>query len=175
MGRLENLLGAQALALTDRMLAAEADTADGISGSERAAVVTLLAHPGRTVSWLGAVLGLTSSGITRLVDRLVVAGWVTRTAGRDARSRELQLTQAGRVCARDVLTARHAALADVVAVLSAPDRVELERLLDQILTGLATTRLPALQVCRLCDRETCVSRGRQCPLEHTVSAGDPDD
>lgn len=158
------------------MLAAEA--VEGPSASERAAVVTLLAHPGRPVSWLGAVLGLTSSGVTRLVDRLVGAGWVTRTSGPDARSRVLQLTQAGRECALDVLRARRAALADAVAGLAAPDRAELERLLDQVVTGLATTRLPALQVCRMCDREAFASGGHRCPLEHTVppeNTGSADD
>lgn len=165
MTRLENLLAAASLALTDRLVT-------GPAGSESAAVVTLLAHPGRSVSWLGAVLGLTSSGITRLVDRLVAAGWVTRTTGSDARSREVLLTPAGRERARAVLGARQNAMAAVLDELSDRDRLELERLLDLMVAGLADTRLPALQVCRLCDRDACASGGLECPLEHTVSADD---
>ena len=61
MARLENLLGAQALALTDRLLAAEGGRSPDDSPSARAALVTLLANPDKPVSWLGAVLGLTSS------------------------------------------------------------------------------------------------------------------
>lgn len=68
MSRLENILGAQSLALADRLLEAETGAA-AMPGSERAALVTLLAHPDQTVRWLGDVLALTSSGGTRLVDR----------------------------------------------------------------------------------------------------------
>lgn len=173
MARLENLLGAQALALSDRLLAADEGSGAVIAASERAALVTLLAHPDRTTSWLGAILGLTSSGITRLVDRVVEAGWVTRTAGADARRRQLRLTRAGRDRARAVLRARQDVLATAVGVLSERDRVELERLLGQVVTGLAATRLPALQVCRLCDRAACASGDQECPLEHTVGTDDP--
>lgn len=172
MARLENLLGAQALALTDRLLAAGSASAGATSATEPAALVTLLAHPGRSVSWLGSVLGLTSSGITRLVDRLVAAGSVTRTSGTDARSRRVQLTRAGRSRARAVLHARRAAIADALSALSERDRSELERLLDLIVGSLAETRLPALQVCRLCDRTACASDGGACPLDHTVTTDD---
>ncbi|MGI8680354.1 MAG: MarR family winged helix-turn-helix transcriptional regulator [Jatrophihabitans sp.] len=175
MARLENLLGAHALALTDRLLAAETGRAASTSASERAALVTLHAHPDHLVSWLGDVLGLTSSGITRLVDRLVAAGWVTRTAGIDARSRRVKLTGAGRNRARAVLNARSKAMADALAGLPERDRRELERLLDLLVGTLAETRLPALRVCRLCDRSACASDGRECPLEHTVPANDADD
>lgn len=173
MARLENLLAAQALALTDRLYAAEGDPVGG-AASERAALVTLLAHPGQPVSSLGAVLGLTSSGITRLVDRLVTAGWVTRTVGTDARSRRLQLTGAGRDRARDVLRMRRTAMSDALAALTDRDRSELERLLEVIVGNLAETRLPAMQVCRLCDRGACASTGRDCPLDHTVAAEQSD-
>lgn len=61
--RLENLLGAQSLALADRLMSGAGESIGaGVSGSEYAALATLLAHPGRTVGWLGEVLGLTSSG-----------------------------------------------------------------------------------------------------------------
>ena len=168
MARLENLLGAQALALTDRLLATESST----SASEQAALVTLLAHPDHSVSWLGGVLSLTSSGVTRLVDRLVAAGWATRTAGIDARSRRVQLTRAGRSRARGVLRARRTAMGNALGAMSERDRRELERLLALMVGSLAETQLPAMQVCRLCDRSACASEGRRCPLEHTVTAED---
>ncbi len=169
MARLRNLLGAQALALSDRLTAAEGGPAAGLSASERAALVTLFAHPDRPVSWLGEVLGLTSSGVTRLVDRLASSGWVTRDVGTDARSRRVRLTRAGRDRARAVLRARDAAMADALAPLSAKDRAELERLLGLVIGGLTADRVPALRVCRLCDRAACASEGRACPLEHTAA------
>ncbi|MBV9819640.1 MAG: winged helix-turn-helix transcriptional regulator [Solirubrobacterales bacterium] len=172
MARLENLLGAQALALSDRLWAARGGGPIVGSASERAALVTLLAHPDRSVSWLGGVLGLTSSGVTRLVERLVAAGWVTRTAGSDARRRQLSLTAAGRDRGQAMLDARRAAMTDALGGLSARDRAELERLLEVIVGRLAETRLPALQVCRLCDRAACGSGGSECPLQHTVASDD---
>jgi DNA-binding MarR family transcriptional regulator len=174
MARLENLLGAQALALSDRLLAATDRPGTGPSASERAALVTLLAHPDHAVSWLGDVLGLTSSGSTRLVDRLVAAGWVVRSAGVDARSRRVTLTRAGRSRARVVLNDRRTAMADALSALSEQDRGELERLLDVLIGNLAETRMPAMQVCRLCDRSACAADERECPLKHTTAAGNAD-
>jgi DNA-binding MarR family transcriptional regulator len=161
MPRLENLLGAQALGLTDRLLGADDG---GPPPSDRAALVTLLAHPDRPVAWLGDVLGLTSSGSTRLVDRLVAAGWAIRTAGADARSRRLRLTDEGHRRASAILQARQSAMGGVLAALSQEDRGELERLLDLVVRGLADTASP-MRVCRLGDRASCTSGGLECPLD----------
>src|SRR3954447_9024625 len=113
MARLENLLGAWSLTVADRMAAAGRQV--GLSASDQAAVVTLLAHPGRTVSWLGEVLALTSSGATRLTDRLVAAGWGGRPPRGDARQRRLRLTASGEAVARRVVGARDAVLTECVA------------------------------------------------------------
>ncbi len=89
-------------------------------------MVTVLAHPGKTTSWLGGVLGLTSSGVTRLVDRLVSSGWVEQTTGKDLRSRELALTTAGTAQAESVLAGRQAALTDGLVALSPSEQATLE-------------------------------------------------
>lgn len=171
MDRLNNLLGAQALALTDRLQGA----GDGLGPpTERAALVTLLAHDRCSVSWLGQVVELTSSGTTRLVSRLSAAGWVTSTPGDDARSRQLSLTATGRRRADRVLAARRDAMADVVAGLTTRDRAQLERLLDLVVGGLADQHPAALRVCRLCDRNACSSGRPGCPLAHTSPKGDAD-
>jgi DNA-binding MarR family transcriptional regulator len=163
MARLENLLGAYALAVADGLVSAA-----GASASEGAALVTLLAHRGQTVGWLGEVLSLTSSGATRLVGRLDAAGWLVRSAGPDARERRLDLTVAGRQRAGEILEARHSALERSLAVLTAPDREHLEGLLGKVLAAVADERLPALRVCRLCDRSACRAAGQACPLQHTA-------
>jgi DNA-binding MarR family transcriptional regulator len=170
--RLENLLGAFALALTDRLLSA--GPASPASVSERAALVTLHTHADRPVSWLGQVLGLTSSGVTRLVDRLVAGGWVTRAPGSDARSRQLTLSAAGQDQARAVLRARAEAVAGAVRGLSEADRAELERLLGLLVRGLAADTSEALRVCRLCDRGACASEGLGCPLADPDGRGGRD-
>jgi DNA-binding MarR family transcriptional regulator len=170
MARLENLLGAYSLTVTDRVLD---DPADGLSASDQASLVTLLAHPDRPVSWLGGVLGLTSSGATRLVDRLVRAGWVTRNESGDSRERLLRLTASGKRRARRALRDRDDVLASSVAGLTDVERADLEKLMERLVTGLATTRLPGLHTCRLCDRDACATGDHTCPLDHTVTRGEP--
>ena len=166
MGRLENLHGALSLTMADRLRGVGAG--QGVSASEQGALVTLLAEPDRPVAWLGDVLGLTSSGVTRLVDRLVARGWVTRSAGSDARQRRLRLTASGTKQVRALNRDRERVLSQALAVLSEAERLDLERVLDTLVGSLATEHLPALQVCRLCDRGACRSAGESCPLGHTV-------
>lgn len=168
MTRLENLLGALSLTIADRLREAGAD--QRMSASEQASLITLLAHPDRRVSWLGDVLGLTSSGVTRLVDRLVDRGWVTRSPGTDARQRRLELTASGAECARTLLHQRDEACGEVLAPLSRADRAALERLLERLVGGLHQDLAPALRTCRLCDVGACNAAGRECPLHHTVAA-----
>lgn len=170
MPRVENLLGALSLTMADRLRSVGAG--HGMSASEQAALVTLLAHPDRPVSWLGDVLGLTSSGVTRLVDRVVERGWVTRSPGSDARQRRLRLTRSGTKRARALLRERDEVLADAMAALSQSQRAQLEALLDRLVGGLTVENVVAMHTCRLCDRSACRSGGQACPLDHTVPAHD---
>lgn len=166
MSRLENLLGAWSLTMTDRMAAV--GRASGLSTTDQGALVTLLAHPDRPVAWLGDVLGLTSSGATRLVDRLVSAGWVGRSPGTDTRQRRIRLTRGGAALARKLVKGRASVLAESLAGLGARDRAALERILDDLLGESTPDALPAMRTCRLCDRTACRSGNQECPLDHTV-------
>lgn len=172
MARLENLVGAFSLSMTDRLVGT---SSAGMSPSEQASLVTLLGHPDRPVSWLGDVLGLTSSGATRLVDRLVDKGWVSRRGSVDSRERRLRLTPAGRRHARAALHHRDDQVGASIATLSGTERAQLERLMERLVGDLTTERLPALQTCRLCDRSACSSERAPCPLDHTVTADEPVD
>jgi len=165
MTRLENLLGVQALALVDRM------AGDDLAPSESAALVTLLAHPGSGVGWLADVLGLTDSGGTRVVERLVAAGLLQRRPGTDARSRVLELTDQGRRRAETALSTRQTELARALEPLSDTERQTLERLLGKVVARLADDRPAALHACRMCDREACAAGAGRCPLAHTVPPG----
>ena len=167
---MENLLGALSLTMSARLRSV--GVGHGMSTSEQAALVTLLTHPDRSVSWLGEVLGLTSSGGTRLVDRLVERGWVTRSPGTDARQRRLRLTASGIKRAQVLLRERDAVLAEAVDSLGEGDRAQLESLLTRVVGTLARDYIPALRTCRLCDRESCHSGDEGCPLGHTVPHDD---
>jgi DNA-binding MarR family transcriptional regulator len=173
MARLENLLGAWSLTVADRIAAASRQA--GLSTSDQAAMVTLLAHPGRTVSWLAEVLALTSSGATRLVDRLVAAGWVARSPGGDARRRQLRLTDSGEAVARSAIRARNEVLAECLAPLDDRGRGQLEHALERMVEA-STRALPAaMRTCRLCDRSACRADGHDCPLDHIKRPEAPDD
>jgi DNA-binding MarR family transcriptional regulator len=169
MERLENLVGAFALTVADRL---EVRRGSGMTPSDQASLVTLLAHPDRSVAWLGGVLGLTSSGATRLVDRLVGSGWVERSAGVDSRERRLRLTPSGREQAELALHERARILGEITGVLTAPERQQFELLLGKVVASSTEKLLPALQTCRLCDRKACTSDSQACPLEHTVDGAD---
>lgn len=170
MPRLENLLGAWSLTVSDRMAAV--GRSSGLSGTDQAALVTLHAHPDRPVSWLGDVLSLTSSGATRLVDRLVSAGWVARSAGDDTRQRNLRLTRSGAALARKLVDAREAVLAECLVGIGGDDRRRLERTLEQLLGASTTSLRQTMRTCRLCDRTACRSNSQECPLDRTREAAD---
>lgn len=159
-----NVLGALALAVADRMQAAAEEVA-GQGASGPAALVALdgLAG-GQSIDSLRSMLGITHSGTVRLVDRLAAAGLVERRVGSDARAVSLHLTPRGRRTARRVLTAREAALEQVLAVLSPFQREQLNPLLSRMLSALAGEREEARRICRLCDGGACRNRHEACPV-----------
>jgi DNA-binding MarR family transcriptional regulator len=128
----------------------------------------LSAHPGGSISDLQSVIGLTQTGTSRLVERLVKTGLVERRAGRDARTQSLWLTVDGEARAELLLQRRREVMEPLLEPLTATERADLERLLGRLVGGLAFDRSTALSVCRMCDRSACRA-GPGCPLEHTTS------
>lgn len=166
--RLANLLGAEAVAVTDAMRTST-ERAAGHLAAAPAALVAIDAHPGESLEVLRTSVGLTPSGAVRLVDRLAADGLVERRSGTDGRSIALHLTVRGSATVRDVARERARALEDALAPLGARERRRLEGLLEKLVARTAADRPDALAVCRLCDREACRS-GAACPLDHTVAS-----
>jgi MarR family transcriptional repressor of emrRAB len=137
--RTANLLGALALEVAHAEQQA-VDAVVGQSGAAAAAIVVIAASPGRTLEHLRGPLGLSQPGATRLVERLVTAGWVERSGPGGRRGFELRLTPAGQRILDAILLARRAALDAVL------ERRDLERL------------------CRLCERRVC----SRCPVGHAL-------
>ena len=121
--RTANLLGAMALVVADRLVAA-AEAAGG-SMTRSAAVVLVDQVPRCSVEWLSRRLDLSHSATVRVVDRLTADGLVQRAAGPDARTVALEATAAGSALAAEVKAARLAVLRDVVRDLSDDRRREL--------------------------------------------------
>jgi DNA-binding MarR family transcriptional regulator len=165
--RLEQLLGVVSLAATDRLRTA-IESELGAGGSAAGALVHLQAWPGCSVNDLADVLGLSQPAAVRLVDRLVGRGLVRREPGPDGRTRSLIPTEEGLRAAEDLLAERAASLGPLLQDLGAEERIQLERLLAQVTSGLAHTRSGALTTCRLCDRGACQGDARRCPLNHTA-------
>src|SRR5439155_4405426 len=133
--RAANLLGALALVLADRT----DDAIGGAAGQSTTAATALSAlyhfldRP--SVDRLRQVLGLTSSGTVRLVDRLVEAGYVRREAGTDGRSTVVVLTAAGRRAARRVAAAGAAGLGQAPAGPPPDERRPPEDITLRVLVG----------------------------------------
>ena len=163
--RAGNILGAAALAVTDRMLA-EARSGSGLNPTAAAALVHLRLRPGENIDFLARVVGLSHPAAVRVVDHLVDQRLVERRASRDARARALRLTPKGRRLATRVLREREQTLADVLRPLSARERETLTRLLEKLLTGVTATRWSARHICRLCDYPLCDQPS--CPVDQAA-------
>jgi DNA-binding MarR family transcriptional regulator len=159
-----NLLGALALVIADRM-ADEMAGAGGRPESAAAALAALLHFLDRpTIDLLRQVLGLTSSGTVRLIDRLESAGQVRRGAGADGRSTAVSLTPAGRATAGRVADARTRVLAGALAGLSGQEREVLRGLVAKMLVGFVRGPGAARWLCRLCDVGLCRGTEGGCPV-----------
>jgi DNA-binding MarR family transcriptional regulator len=168
-----NVLGALSLVLADRMTAAV--TRGGQSPTAAAALSALAQFlGGGTIDRLRRVLGMTSSGTVRLVDKLEADGLVRRGPGSDGRSTSLTLTAAGRRAARRIAAGRAAVLEEALGVLSSADRETFERLTADVLAGVAREKAThpdgSAWICRLCDLPACGRDAGTCPAANAARA-----
>jgi DNA-binding MarR family transcriptional regulator len=164
LDRPANVFGALALIVADQMADAAAAAA-GRSESAPAALAALLHFLDRpSVDRLRQVLGLTSSGTVRLLDRLTEAGYVQRDAGADRRSAAVVLTDAGRSAAEDVCQARAAVLDRALASLSPAERASFDELAGKMLVGMMRGPGAVRWMCRLCDTGVCRGSPGGCPV-----------
>jgi DNA-binding MarR family transcriptional regulator len=163
-----NLLGALSLVIADRMTDAMAE-AGGRPESAAAALSALLHFLDRpTVDLLRQVLGLTSSGTVRMVDRMAESGYVQRGPGDDGRSTSVSLTGAGLAAAEAVTAARAGVLAGALDALSPAEREALRQLISKVLAGLIGGPGTVRWMCRLCDTGVCRGTEGGCPVGHAV-------
>lgn len=161
--RTANLLGATALALMDLTLG-DATRAAGVGPSGAAALVSLSAYPGVSVTELGRRVGLTQPAAARMVDSLEADGLVERRPSPvNNRWTTVHPTPAGKRQAGRILRARGGPLTDLVTSLDDDDQRSLDRLLTTLLTRLYEHVGRAQYMCRLCDRKSCTSDA-VCPV-----------
>jgi DNA-binding MarR family transcriptional regulator len=158
------MFGALALVVTDGIADATAEAA-GRAESAPAALAALLHFLDRpSVDRLRQVLGLTSSGTVRLLDRLADAGYIERQSGADRRSTAIVLTAAGRAAATRVCRARAEVLDRAMAVLSPAERAEFDNLVAKMLVGMMRGPGAVRWICRLCDTGICRGSPGGCPV-----------
>jgi DNA-binding MarR family transcriptional regulator len=159
-----NLLGALSLMIADQMADAmgEAGGRPESAAAALSALLHFLDQPG--VDLLRQVLGLTSSGTVRLIDRMEQSGQVVRGPGSDRRSTTVSLTPAGHATAQRVGAARAGVLQGALAVLSAQERATLAAIMGKMLVGLMREPGAVRWMCRLCDTGVCRGAEDGCPV-----------
>lgn len=168
-----NLLGALALAVTDRMFDATEEV--GESGTTAVAISALYQFLDRpTVDLLRRILGLTSSGAVRLVDRLESAGWAERGEAADGRATAVRLTAAGRKIGKRLSAARTNTLKQALSTLSMAEIRALEHLVSLVLVGLMRGPGAVRWICRFCDMEACGWAAGHCPVHTAAVSGSTD-
>lgn len=159
--RLENLVGALGLAISDTM-ANSFEGACELSDSAPAALILIRCNPDTRIEALARYLGLSHSGTVRLVDRLERQGWVAREACEDLRAVVLVLTKAGEKMTDKLVENRSRSIQQAMEGFSVTERKTLEKLVSRMLVNLVPDKPAADHVCRLCDSEVCEKDG--CPL-----------
>lgn len=165
-----NLVGAFAVAAADRIQASAGAAVDRPGTDTAALLLMTTTLEGSTQDALARALGLTQSGATRLVDRLVAEGLIRRDPGPNRRTVALTTTAAGRATAAAGLVAREQACADLLDPLSGTERRTLSRLLEKLLRPLPATLPGAHRICRLCDPDACGHERGRCPVTQGLEA-----
>ena len=154
-----NLLGVVGLAVADRIRETARDILNHV-GETPAALVVIGYDLGPSNDELRRILGLSHPGSVRLVDRLVVDGFVERREGRDKRAIALYLTKKGKRVRKTLLKGRLAAVHPFLESLTEPEVEMLTALLHKMLSSLEPTDLERCTLCRLCDDSVCTD----CPI-----------
>ena len=172
LDRTGNLFGALSLAIADRTGEAVTARAGARSISGAAALSALLHFLERpSIDLLRQVLGLTSSGTVRLVDRLERDGLVVREGGVDGRVTTIVAhprRSAGRPPGRGGPCRGARALPSRPRAVRARDTST--RLLGQVLVGMIRGPGATRWMCRLCDTEACGRERGECPVANATGA-----
>lgn len=154
-----NLLGALAIAVTDRIKDRLKETYDR-AGESAAALVVLGYAPGLSVEPLRQVLDLSHPGTVRLIDRLEQDKLVERRKAEDGRAVALHLTRKGTRLRQKLMDRRLDTLESALQGLTANERRVLGQLMAKVLTNLPETEMAKHRICRLCAVAVC----KDCPI-----------
>lgn len=160
-GRVANLLGALALAVTDRVCSDLQSV--GFNANEAATLTTVAANPGLRIRDVATILHHSHSATVRLVAALAARNLLHKTAGHDRREAKLSLSADGQAAVEAIHRERRRRLEEIVADLPPEQLAPLRNALEVLLTSLATDDVETFRICRLCDETTCDAQ--ICPVE----------
>jgi MarR family transcriptional regulator, negative regulator of the multidrug operon emrRAB len=165
--RTANLLGALAGEVANR-IERQGKVHPNETNSAAAALNVIGFYEGCSNGALSRALGLSHTATVRLVDKLELAGFVLSEIGTDKRSVALRLTDLGRERTRIVIRERCMRLADVIDVLTAQQRRQLDDIAETLLKSMVTAARDADHICRLCDDAACSPA--RCPVHQKATA-----
>jgi len=167
-GKIENVLGAFLLALSDSMIR-EMESHAPEPGPAVSALALLGDAPGMSIEKLRRILGLSHPGAVRLVDRLSAEGLVRRQPSKnDRRAVEVHLTDVGRKSSAAILCARRRRMAAALQHLEPIERVAFGELTEKMLVQFIKGIEDACSICRLCDHNACTD----CPVNQALFSED---
>ena len=142
----------------------EARSGLGIDSRELTALTLTSEHAWCTAEWLRQRVGLTQSGMTRLIDRLTARGLLERVtvAGRTV---PLRLTTEGMRVLEAWAEARDRAVDDLLTGLAAGQRDQLVATIRAALEEEPRDRRTADATCGSCTWPSC---GTDCPVDLSV-------
>ena len=163
MNRTTNILGALALALSDR-IASETGVISGMSPSAASALIQVHFYPGISVEQLKSQIGLSHSASVRVIDLLEDAGHLgrRRITEKDARVISVFITPKGPDLVQRILDLRNSITRKIVAGLSPDDQQHLERIVCGLVRNLIRPGPEQELACRICDLSACPQE--TCPM-----------
>lgn len=165
--KLENILGALSLALTDSLMES---IHKHLPSSQHASAHALIGHaPGLTIRDLSRVSWAFPPSVSvRLVDPMVADGCLKRErASHDGRAVALTLTDEGRTAHPAMLGARQSVPENAIAKLSGAELKSFGTMAQKVLRGISCDAEHMRKISRLCDSTVCHS----CPLKDELRTG----
>lgn len=160
--RLENLLGALAVAVADRVKVAVEDQL-GTGGSAAAVLMMIGVEPHISAEAIARRLNVAQPTVVQALGALQQRGLVKKASGVDRRIRELTLTKPGAQMVASMLERRAAILAPLLRGLGDRERTALTQVIETMLIATVVRPDEKFLICRFCNEHECGPK--ECPVE----------
>jgi MarR family transcriptional repressor of emrRAB len=151
--RLDNLLGAFAISLSDNI---QAITTYDLNHPLPSAIVQIGSFSGESSEKLAKNLNLSQSATARVENKLRYSEFIETTQSEnDARAIRLILTKKGLEKRQEILSSRHTILSKITETLTEQEKNTLLEIIEKVFPVIVRDRCSSDYTCRLCDAEAC--------------------